>query len=62
MPKFGDLVLEKGGLRDPGSQRQLDVTPCRTAIWDKAAVREEETQEASDIRRVQIFSPYKSTL
>ena len=41
LAEFGHFLLEKRGLPDPRCQGQLDITPSRTAIWDKTPIREE---------------------
>ena len=56
LPEFGDLFLEKGRLRCASRQGELDVTPAGTAIWDEAAVGQQQAQQSTDVCSVQFFT------
>lgn len=55
LPEFGHLVLQESRLRCARGQCQLDVTTARTAIWDKTAICQQQTEQPPDVCSVQLF-------
>lgn len=62
LTEFGDLFLEESRLRGTSGQGQLGITPAGTAIWDEAAVSQQQAQESADVCGVQFFTLQSSTI